>query len=67
MPGPGFVNPLEFPTANGAILESNKAPEDVFAAPLAPPILDPLGSGSKRAFFLAEAPVPDGPADCSSS
>ena len=45
----------------------NKAPEDVFVAPLAPPILDPLGSGSKRAFFLAEAPVPDGPADCSSS
>ena len=103
MPGPGFGNPLEFPTAYGAMWESrnktkntyinadfspvkclfvlpnfeefvvdfkiipNKAPEDVFVAPLAPPILDPLGSGSKRAFFLAEAPVPDGPADCSSS
>ena len=45
----------------------NKAPEDVFKTPLAPTILDPLGNGSKRAFFLAEAPVPDGPADCSSS
>ena len=43
-----------------------KAPDDAVVAPFAP-MLEPLGNGSSLAFFLAEPPLPEGPAVCSSS